>query len=74
MCCIIFFGLLIIAIIATPIIITQIKKANANTDTTTDTSDSSSSDTDTTTTDTSDSSSSDTVNSTLVLTAYSTTY
>ena len=59
MCCIIFFGLLIIAIIATPIIITQIKKANANTDTTTDTS---------------DSSSSDTVNSTLVLTAYSTTY
>lgn len=73
MCCIIFFGLLIIAIIATPIIITQIKKANANTDTTTDTSDSSSSDTDTTTTDT-DSSSSDTVNSTLVLTAYSTTY
>lgn len=71
MCCIIFFGLLIIAIIATPIIITQIKKANANTDT--DTSDSSSSDTDTTTTDT-DSSSSDTVNSTLVLTAYSTTY
>lgn len=37
MCCIIFLGLLIIAIIATPIIITQIKKANA--DTTTDTTD-----------------------------------
>lgn len=31
MCCVIFLGLLIIAIIATPIIITQVKKANADT-------------------------------------------
>lgn len=38
MCWIIFIGLLIIAIIVTPIIITQVKKANSGTNTSNDTS------------------------------------